>query len=82
MPRAEDPQADAQHRLGRVQGRKVESRRATQRLIGSYVLGGIAAWKLLTYDAAAPVPWYVWVGVALVSFGLASWDQVANIIKR
>ena len=53
-----------------------------QRLVGSYVLGGISAWKLLTYDAAAPVPWYVWVGMASIAFGLASFDQVLKVLKR
>ena len=83
MTRNNDPQADAQHTLGRVQSRKIESRRAIQRLAGSYVLGGVAAWKLLTYpDGGSDWILAMWVGIALLSFGLASWDQVTKVFKR
>ncbi len=80
--RTEDDELDLRHSVSRQEARKIEGRRATQRLVGSYVLGGISAWKLLRYDAAAPVPWYVWVGMALVAFGLASFDQVVKVLKR
>ena len=90
MTRNNDPRADAQHRLGRVQGRKIESRRALQRLVGSSVLGAIAAWKVLTYEVTHAVGephrthWLlvVWIGLALLSFGLASWDQLAKVVRR
>ena len=80
--RSADDELDLRHQVSRQEARKIESRRALQRLTGSYVLGGIAAWKLLTYDAAAGVPWYVWVGLASIAFGLASFDQVLKVIKR
>ncbi len=88
MPRADDPQADAQHRLGRIQSRKVEKWRAVQRLIGSSVLGGIAAWRLFVYEPPTKVdagfPWIlgVWLGLAFLAFGLASWDQILKALKR
>lgn len=86
MNRTNDPKTDAQHELGRIQSRKVAKWRARQRLVGSYVLGSIAAWKILTYEpqAGGGIPWLlvVWVGLALLSFGLASWDQVLQAIKR
>ena len=56
---------------------------ALQRLAGSYILGGIAAWKLLTYpDGGSQWILAMWVGLALLAFGLASFDQVAKIFKR
>ena len=65
-------------------------RRALQRLTGSYLLGAIAAWKVLTYEVGHLVGephrthWLlvVWIGLALLSFGLASWEQLAKVIRR
>ena len=86
MPRNNDPNVDTQHRLERIANRKVEKGRAMQRLVGSYVLGAVAAWKLLTYDAPSDdgIPWILlaWIGLALLAFGLASWDQVVKAIRR
>ncbi len=80
--RANDPEIDIQHQVARQEERRIVARRATQRLIGSYFLGGVATWKLLTYEVGAPVPWYVWVGMAVVSFGLASFDQVVKVFFK
>ena len=87
--RANDPDVDMAHQVSRQEARKIESRRALQRLIGSSVLGGIAAWKVLTYEVAHidgehQTHWLlvVWIGLALLSFGLASWDQLAKVIRR
>ncbi|KKL65892.1 hypothetical protein LCGC14_2150460 [marine sediment metagenome] len=83
MTRTDDVQVDAEHRLGRLQSRKVEKWRATQRLAGSYILGGVAAWKLLTYpDGGSDWILGMWVAVALLAFGLASFDQVLKALKR
>ncbi len=82
MSRSNDPDVDIRHQIERHESRRIDLRRATQRLVGSYVLGAISAWRLLRYDAADAVPWYVWVGMALVAFGLASFDQVLKVIKR
>lgn len=68
--------------------RKIERRRAQQRLVGSYALGALALWKLITLPERTPeaegVPWLlvVWLGVALLAFGLASFDQIAKAIGR
>ncbi len=88
--RSEDDELDLQHSVSRQESRKVASRRALQRLIGSSVLGAIAAWKVLTYEVGHDVGephrthWLlvVWIGLALLSFGLASWDQLAKVIRR
>ena len=89
MTRTDSPDLDLQHQVSRQQARKIESRRALQRLIGSSVLGAIAAWKVLTYeighvDGEHQTHWLlvVWIGLALLSFGLASWDQLAKIVRR
>ena len=90
MTRANDPDVDMAHQVSRQESRKIESRRALQRLIGSSVLGGIAAWKVLTYEVGHEIGephrthWLlvVWIGLALLSFGLASWDQLAKVIRR
>ena len=83
MTRTDDPDLDMKHQVSRQEARKIESRRARQRFIGSYVLGGIAAWKLLTYPEGGS-DWILamWVGLALLAFGLASFDQVLKVIKR
>lgn len=83
MTRTNDPDVDLSHQVLRQESRKIEGRRAMQRLAGSYVLGAVAAWKLLTY-APDGSEWILamWVGVALLAFGLASFDQVAKIFKR
>ncbi len=87
--RAEDDELDLRHSVSRQEARKIASRRALQRLIGSSVLGAIAAWKVLTYEVAHvdgehQTHWLlvVWIGLALLSFGLASWDQLAKVIRR
>ena len=91
MTRTNSPETDAQHRLERLQRRKMEKWRAIQRLCGSSILGVVAAWKLLTYEPAVHadgethgVPWelILWIGVALLAFGLASWDQISKAVKR
>lgn len=90
MTRANDPDVDMAHQVSRQEARKIESRRALQRLIGSSILGAIAAWKVLTYETAHEVGephrthWLlvVWIGLALLSFGLASWDQLAKVVRR
>ncbi len=83
MTRTEHPDVDLSHQVSRQEIRKIESRRAMQRLAGSYVLGGVAAWKLLTYPPDGS-DWILgmWVGLALLAFGLASFDQVTKIFKR
>lgn len=91
MTRQDSPETDAQHRRERLQARGIEKWRAIQRLAGSSILGTVAAWKLLTYEPvvhadgeAHGVPWILllWIGLALLAFGLASWDQIAKAIKR
>lgn len=91
MTRANDPDVDLSHQVARQETRKVESRRALQRLVGSSVLGSIAAWRLFNYEELPHVegethgiPWLlvVWVALALLAFGLANFDQVAKVFKR
>lgn len=83
MNRTNDPDVDFAHQVSRQEARSIEARRAMQRLAGSYVLGGIAAWKLLTYpDSGSYWILAMWVGLAMIAFGLASFDQVAKILKR
>ena len=83
MSRTNDPDVDLSHQVSRQEARGIERYRALQRLAGSYILGGIAAWKLLTYPDDGP-QWILamWVGLALLAFGLANFDQVAKIFKR
>ncbi len=80
----EEEELDLRHQVARQETRKVESRRALQRLTGSYLLGAISVWKLLTFptDSGYDLILAMWVGVALLAFGLASFDQVAKIFKR
>ncbi len=84
--RTDDPNVDLSHQVARQESRKIESRRAMQRLAGSSILGVVAAWKLLTYEPAGGggFEWLfaIWVGVALLAFGLASFDQIAKTLKR
>ena len=88
--RTDDSGLDLRHQVSRQESRKIESRRALQRLIGSSILGAIAAFKVLTYEVEHAVGephrthWLlvVWIGLALLSFGLASWDQLAKVIRR
>ena len=84
--RTDDPGVDLSHQVLRQEARKIEGRRAMQRLVGSYVLGAVAALKLLTYEPAGGggFEWLfaMWVVVALLAFGLASFDQVAKVLKR
>ena len=86
MPRTNDPDVDLGHQVARQETRKIDARRALQRLVGSYALGLVAAWKLLTYEPAGGggFEWLfaIWVGVALLAFGLASVDQLAKAFKR
>ncbi len=90
MPRTNQSDVDLRHEVSRQEARKIESRRALQRLVGSSILGGIAAWKVLTYEVGHVLGephrthWLlvVWIGLALLSFGLASWDQLAKIVRR
>ena len=88
--RNNDPQIDLRHQVSRQESRKIEGRRALQRLVGSSVLGAIAAWKVLTYEVEHAVGephrthWLlvVWIGLALLSFGLASMADIAKVIRR
>lgn len=89
--RNNDPETDAQHRLERLQTRHLDKWHAIQRLAGSSVLGTVAVWKLLTYEPAPRVdgeplgvPWLllVWIGIAALAFGLASWDQLCKALRR
>ncbi len=88
--RSSDDELDLRHSVSRQESRKIESRRALQRLVGSSILGAIAAWKVLTYEVGHEIGephrthWLlvVWIGLALLSFGLASWDQLAKIVRR
>ncbi len=91
MTRSDSPDLDLQHQVSRQESKQIESRRALQRLVGSYVLGAVAAWKLLAYEEVPHVegethgiPWLLvaWIGLAVLSFGLASWDQITKVIKR
>ena len=91
MARANDPDVDMAHQVSRQEARKIASRRALQRLVGSSVLGVLACWKLLTYEQPIHadgethgVPWIlgVWIGLALLAFGLASFDQIAKVFRR
>ena len=83
MTRTNDPDIDLSHQVLRQESQKIETRRAIRRLVGSWVLGAVAAWKLLTYPPDGS-DWILamWVGVALLAFGLASFDQVVKIFKR
>ena len=83
MTRTNDPDIDLSHQVLRQESQKIETRRAIRRLVGSWVLGAVAAWKLLTYPPDGS-DWILamWVGVALLAFGLASFDQVVKILKR
>ena len=81
--RSISPETDTQYRSERKW-------RAIQRLIGSSILGTVAAWKILTYE---PVPhldgephqvhWLLiaWIGLAVLSFGIASWDQIMKAVR-
>ena len=88
--RSSDEELDLRHSVSRHEVRKIESRRALQRLIGSSILGAIAAWKILTYEVEHAVGephethWLlvVWIGLALLSFGLASWEQLVKVVRR
>ena len=90
MARTENRDVDLQHQGSRQQARKIDSRRALPRLVGSSVLGAIAAWKVLTYEVGHlegephRTHWLllVWIALALLSFGLASWTQIAKVIRR
>ena len=86
MPRNNDPQEDTHHELERKQIAFVEMRRAMQRLVGSYALGGLSVWKLFKWEPPEGdgFPWLlvVWIALALLSFGLASWDQIVKAAKR
>ncbi len=78
-----EEELDLRHQVARQESRKVEGRRALQRLIGSYVLAAISAWKLLTFpNDGNNLVLAMWVGVALLAFGLANFDQVVKIFKR
>jgi hypothetical protein len=57
---------------------RVAQWRARQRLVGSYVLGAVATWKILTVDGEP----YLWVGLAALAFGLANIDQVLKALGR
>ena len=83
MSRTNDPRVDLRYQVSRQEARQIAGRRARQRFVGSWVLGGIAAWKLLTYPAGGS-DWILamWVVLALLAFGLASFDQVAKVFKR
>jgi hypothetical protein len=83
MTRAVDAELDIQHQVERNEKRRLEKSRAKQRLVGSYVLGAVAAWKLLTYDAGGS-DWSLamWVALGVLAFGLASVDQVLKALKR
>lgn len=78
--------SDGFHETTRQAVRKIERRRALQRLIGSYALGGIAAWRIFTFEHVheGEVEWMLitWIGLALLSFGLASWDQIVKAVRR
>ncbi len=81
--RTNDSAIDMRHQVERQERRKIDGRRATQRLVGSYALGGVAAWKLLTYpDGGSDWILAMWVCLALLAFGLASFDQVLKALKR
>ena len=88
--RSEDDELDLRHSVSRQEARKIKSRRALQRLIGSSILGAIAAFKVLTYEVEHAVGephrthWLlvVWIGLALLSFGLASMADIAKVIRR
>ncbi len=78
-----EAELDLRHQVQRQETRKVTARRALQRLVGSWVLGGISAFKLLTYPAdGGDLVLAMWVGLALLAFGLASFDQVAKIFHK
>lgn len=89
MARQHDTEAEADtYRARRSRGRGLEKWSAIQRLAGSSILGTVAAWKLLMYDAAHDdvegLPWIliVWIVIALLAFGLASWDQLLKAVRR
>ena len=87
--RSDDTEADAaKFRLDRLKLKGLDKWNAIQRLAGSSILGTVAAWKLLMYDAAHDdaegLPWIliVWIVIALLAFGLASWDQLSKAVRR
>ena len=52
-------------------------KRAARMVVGSWALGGISLWKLITVDSDP----YLWVVTALCAFGLAQWDQILSVFK-
>ena len=88
-------EVDTTHELARKDRERVGMWRARQRLVGSYVLGGVAVWKIITYEpiqvvvdgVAVPVEgieWTLlgWIGLALAAFGLATIDQILKAVGR
>jgi hypothetical protein len=51
---------------------------ARKRLIGSWALGLISLWKLLTVHTDP----YLWVLTAAAAFGLANWEQLVAAMPR
>ena len=70
---------DALHPLAVERREKAREKklRAQQRLIGSYAMGGVALWKMMTAEEVL-----VWIGVALLAFGLANWDQILKAMGK
>lgn len=57
---------------------KTDRQWARLRLVGSWALGVVSLYKLLTVDTDA----YLWVGTALSAFGLAQWEQLVKAIRK
>lgn len=72
-----DPPPEAMERINRE---RVRMWRARQRLVGSYAVGIIAMWKIVTFPGEGEP--YFWMGVGLIAFGLASLDQILKALGK
>ena len=89
--RGDDPAVKARNKLEEAQKLRIDKWHALLRVFGSGGLGSIAAWRLLTYDAAVlaaaergaeVIPWYAWIALAVLAFGVATWDQLLKVTRR
>ena len=82
--RAYDPVAHQ----ARLAAQSKQKQGATLRFIGSLVLGGIAAWKLIAPDLLSTVEHgdasstALWVAALVFAFGLASVDQILKAMGK
>lgn len=79
---------DDEHKLKRSDAARVAVWNARKRIIGSYALGGLAVWKLIKLPERPPefagIDWtlVMWLGLALLAFGIANIDQFLKALGR